>query len=340
MAIGICLPGFQLQILLLSIFVIAPATLKSQEKEQPPSLDFAQCEPGSGSFYGALGSTTYQIVGKSRHGCVMLYGREVENPFWNGLLESICIVPEDEGTVVFRKQVFSGPDFSILDRWCVEVPEAISRKVAEEYVHPGEVIDFDGDGYANLDDNCPEEPNPEQADADGDAVGDVCDLCRDRPAPGYTNGCTEDMALPDPIPSFRSSLGGTVNGTRFSMTVWQDGGRERREIEIGDQREIVILRPDRDAIYMVPGDGREGIVLAFDHGAAGGGGALPEDVRQRLTRLGPLARPVEAAAWLADVYRVRLEDDTVRFRVDSTRYHPVESGLFEIPPGTDLRDLR
>jgi PKD repeat protein len=35
--------------------------------------------------------------------------------------------------------------------------------------------DADGDGVPNGQDNCPEQPNPDQADADGDGYGDVCD---------------------------------------------------------------------------------------------------------------------------------------------------------------------
>jgi len=42
----------------------------------------------------------------------------------------------------------------------------------------GEVVcaDADGDGVCDLDDNCPTDENPLQADADGDGEGDLCDL--------------------------------------------------------------------------------------------------------------------------------------------------------------------
>ena len=36
--------------------------------------------------------------------------------------------------------------------------------------------DTDGDGIANVDDNCPDVANPDQADFDGDGMGDVCDV--------------------------------------------------------------------------------------------------------------------------------------------------------------------
>ena len=38
-------------------------------------------------------------------------------------------------------------------------------------------IDGDGDGSADVDDNCPLVANPQQEDFDGDNVGDVCDNC-------------------------------------------------------------------------------------------------------------------------------------------------------------------
>ena len=38
-------------------------------------------------------------------------------------------------------------------------------------------MDDDGDGWADVDDNCPLVADPQQEDADGDNVGDVCDNC-------------------------------------------------------------------------------------------------------------------------------------------------------------------
>lgn len=40
---------------------------------------------------------------------------------------------------------------------------------------------IDGDGVADVDDNCPAVINPDQADRDGDGFGDVCDFCFDVP---------------------------------------------------------------------------------------------------------------------------------------------------------------
>ena len=46
--------------------------------------------------------------------------------------------------------------------------------------------DDDGDGVANVSDNCPDDANADQADGDGDAIGDVCDPDRDND--GVANG--------------------------------------------------------------------------------------------------------------------------------------------------------
>jgi hypothetical protein len=41
--------------------------------------------------------------------------------------------------------------------------------------------DFDGDGIADVIDNCPSTPNPTQADCDNDGVGDMCELVAGAP---------------------------------------------------------------------------------------------------------------------------------------------------------------
>jgi len=68
-------------------------------------------------------------------------------------------------------------------------PDAFTQAVdLADYDEDGVANDGSGDGqYANArctggqvsgcDDNCPGEPNPDQADTDGDLVGDACDLC-------------------------------------------------------------------------------------------------------------------------------------------------------------------
>jgi hypothetical protein len=51
-----------------------------------------------------------------------------------------------------------------------------------EFLSGGQVLpclDLDTDGVRDQGDNCPEVPNPDQADAEGDGIGDLCDPCPD-----------------------------------------------------------------------------------------------------------------------------------------------------------------
>ena len=66
-----------------------------------------------------------------------------------------------------------------------------------------DLVDADGDGIWDGDDNCPGVANPDQADADLDGTGDLCDECTDVDldgygAPGFPNVCEEDCDDGDP----------------------------------------------------------------------------------------------------------------------------------------------
>ncbi len=39
------------------------------------------------------------------------------------------------------------------------------------------LVDSDGDGFYDVDDNCDFAPNHDQLDGDRDGVGDLCDIC-------------------------------------------------------------------------------------------------------------------------------------------------------------------
>jgi hypothetical protein len=48
--------------------------------------------------------------------------------------------------------------------------------------------DGDGDGIGDGCDDCPDEPNPDQADSDGDGLGDACDAATCATIPGAAAG--------------------------------------------------------------------------------------------------------------------------------------------------------
>ncbi|MCP3978439.1 MAG: hypothetical protein GY716_03775, partial [bacterium] len=64
---------------------------------------------------------------------------------------------------------------------------------------PDQLEDSEGDGVGDCCDNCPDDPNNDQADSDGDGVGDECDNCpddpndrqRDRDSDGIGNTCDD-----------------------------------------------------------------------------------------------------------------------------------------------------
>lgn len=58
--------------------------------------------------------------------------------------------------------------------------------------------DIDGDGVANVPDNCIDVPNPSQADADGDGVGDACNDSIDLDGDEWADSLDNCAAAPNP----------------------------------------------------------------------------------------------------------------------------------------------
>ncbi len=59
----------------------------------------------------------------------------------------------------------------------IRISDMVGNYLQTVPVPEGLLVDSDGDGTANIFDNCPDIPNPEQTDLDEDFVGDICDNC-------------------------------------------------------------------------------------------------------------------------------------------------------------------
>ena len=75
-------------------------------------------------------------------------------------------------------------------------PEEIEQRYRDGLAGHG----YTGDGVGDVCDNCPEVPNPDQADSDGDGPGDACDC----PCPGDMNG--DGWRAPDDVSALVSEL--------------------------------------------------------------------------------------------------------------------------------------
>ncbi|MCP4710705.1 MAG: hypothetical protein GY869_18935, partial [Planctomycetes bacterium] len=73
----------------------------------------------------------------------------------------------DETALLYSYTPFSDSDGDGVANICDNCPDAVNLNQA----------DCDGDGIGNACDNCPDDANPLQEDSDGDNVGDVCDVC-------------------------------------------------------------------------------------------------------------------------------------------------------------------
>ncbi len=115
----------------------------------------------------------------------------------------IGIVTAEDGTLLLAGDTLSGPSSPF-----PTTPDAFQTDVAgdSDLFVASIFVDCDGDEVPDVQDNCPETANPDQADRDGDGVGDACDNCPeianpgqdDRDGDGVGNHCDNCLRIPNP----------------------------------------------------------------------------------------------------------------------------------------------
>jgi len=81
-------------------------------------IDFANCKPSIKTISFAMGSMTFHIMGKSNGECILRYGGEIENPHWDGYLDTLCAVSQKLGKATFK---FNHMGFTMrkIKKYCV-----------------------------------------------------------------------------------------------------------------------------------------------------------------------------------------------------------------------------
>jgi len=135
--------------------------------------------------------------------------------------EPVWTNPRDEGAYVLSAEYISAP-----------LTFPFEHQVAlSEIVAVG--TDDDADGVADMADNCPIDPNPDQLNTDGDNLGDICDPDDDN------DGCTDVAELQ---PESQATTGGGRDPNYFwdFFDVWTGEPPERnRAVSVGDIGAVV-----------------------------------------------------------------------------------------------------
>jgi hypothetical protein len=131
-------------------------------------------------------------------------------------------VYQPDGTLFQEEQTETSPIEMFIPnaqtgQWQFEVTAIQTPIPNDPYVLAIGVPDADEDGISDVQDNCPNIPNPQQSDSDEDGVGDICDNCPDISNPdqsdsdedGIADACDNcpNIANPDQLDSDGNGIG-------------------------------------------------------------------------------------------------------------------------------------
>jgi OOP family OmpA-OmpF porin len=155
-------------------FEAAVANLKTPGGETHPGTALeAACE----DLEGIQGNTAVILIGDGEGLGNPLFAVEKMKKLYE---DRVCIYPVQVGDSArgenLYKEIVSVNGcgfFSNADD--IASPEEMADFVTRVFLT--KVPDRDGDGFGDICDNCPDVPNPDQADGDRDGIGDKCDNC-------------------------------------------------------------------------------------------------------------------------------------------------------------------
>jgi hypothetical protein len=82
----------------------------------PLILNVSECQLGRDAVYFGLGHTEFLVLSKSDNKCIFEHGTEIENPNWDGELDTSCSVPSTQNiTLVAGDQ---GINFRPIEQYC------------------------------------------------------------------------------------------------------------------------------------------------------------------------------------------------------------------------------
>jgi hypothetical protein len=220
---------------MVSIGVGAEASLGIFQTQAVAAPTVVQSGPGVGSFYVY---TTRAI-----EGCfdlsVLLYKQSgaTRTLIGSGIATGISPKPKAQGGLNAPFVVHYGIDGSLADR-TLEAGDGLTLDVRIDNdcnaVREAHLVFGSATKPSNLGgtDNCPNDPNPDQADGDGDNVGDVCDLCPEFPntdqADADHDGIGDACQCHDPEPGrCVAGGGGRTTDCLVEMLVLPEPARDK-----------------------------------------------------------------------------------------------------------------